>query len=62
MDNVAFTSTVVDTTTTRTTLSIVSAQFSDAGTYRCIATNSQGSDSGDITLTILCKFRQTVCR
>ena len=60
MTNAAITTTTVDSTTTQTSLSIASAQFADAGAYRCTATNSQGSDSGDITLTVLCKFRYTV--
>ena len=60
MDSAAVTNNVVNATTTQTSLSIASAQFSDAGAYRCTATNSQGSDSGDITLTVLCKFRHTV--
>ena len=59
VDSAAVTNTVVDATTTQTSLSIASAQFSDAGAYRCTATNSQGSDSGDITLTVLGKYRTT---
>ena len=59
MDSAAVTNTVVDTTTTQTTLSIAIAQFSDASTYLCTATNSQGSDSGSVTLIVLGMYRTT---
>ena len=60
VDSADVTNTVVDATTTQTSLSIASAQFSDAGAYRCTATNSQGSGSADITLTVLGRFRVLV--
>lgn len=37
-------------------LSLINVQKSDMGIYRCIATNSFGSDSVNFTLNVLCKF------
>lgn len=59
LTNGNITNSSLDTTTSQTTLSIASAQLSDAGVYLCAANNSGGYDYSTINLTILRKYAST---
>ncbi len=43
-------------------LTIPSVQLTDAGTYRCTATNVVGSQQSQVVLFVQCKYPPTHCR